>query len=184
MSWINCSHVAVHGRQCFRADSGQNMRTRLTAHTSLPDSPVTAPEPRPPSQTGPAATTSVEVELGVWRGSEQPSLGLSQGSRIGSKTTFSGDFHLHGHLMVQGRVEGGIWQAGVRAGSVEVCKSGHVRGTISCSDVEIRGVVRADIQSLNLVVHDGAALSGRVRYGSLQLGDALLDAAFFSPNAR
>lgn len=89
---------------------------------------------------------------------------------IAKGTLVVGDIHFHGHLEIEGEVEGNILVEGGVDARVRVLDAGLVRGEIHAPLVLVRGRVAGSIHATGYVhLHASAVVDGHIRYNVLEM---------------
>ena len=99
-------------------------------------------------------------------------------SQLAEGMVFTGNAELRGAFSVSGGVQGNLAQApGVQV-AVIVTETGWVRGDIQAEKISVMGQTEGllDAGQGQVSLHDSARVSGRVRYGRIQVNGADLNA--------
>lgn len=89
---------------------------------------------------------------------------------INRGVTLDGEFRIKEGVMLQGYILGAITTDPDTVAHLHIASSGRVKGDINVPELLIDGIVEGDIDcSGDLVLREGARVTGNVRYGRLKI---------------
>lgn len=99
-------------------------------------------------------------------------------SRLAAGWQFEGQVRLAGSLTLAGTLTGGLARQPGASARLHIAPEGQLHGTLSADALVVQGRAEGDLDLSggSVALHPGATLTGRLRYGRLQVDDATLDA--------
>jgi len=155
-------------------------QARVNLGASMPqvrDLPVLRAEPAPQTSAATAAPATLPAATAAMPLKREPA---QHRSSLAAGLSFVGQIRLTGALTVGGQVEGPIraLDSSSNASHVTITQTGSVHGDVTARNITVMGSTQGllDAAGGRVTLHDSAVVEGRIRYTTLQVNGADLNA--------